>query len=461
MLAVNNINAPDGAFLREQKIDTSGIYLELISKFIAGKCVPINVDFRELISWVKLGDQQTHLLHPYPAKLIPHIAHFFVNAKVLKHDNPIVLDPFCGSGTVALEASLSDIETHICDANPLALLIAKVKTTKYNTDLLLDVLSEIVRKVKSYKKTISIGVVNSSKWYSESRKNKLELIVRAIEEVAFNDEKDFFKVCFSVLARRLSNADPAISVPVEIREKDSFSAQRNKQIAERKKWLETVSVIDEFKSICTANVERVKAANRTNLNRRCAKIVSDDVKILSSYYNDNVRPSLIITSPPYGSAQKYIRSSSLSLNWLGFVGPTSLTELEDKSIGREHAPAYRKKTYSDFLPPEFENFLAKIKVKNKVRYEITRQYLHEMKIALCQICSCLRDKGHVVLVTGNNNVCGEVLRNDIFVRAIMESNGLELSLHLIDDIKSRGLMTKRNKTAAMINRETVMVFHKR
>ncbi|MGR5955219.1 DNA adenine methylase [Enterobacter ludwigii] len=461
MLTLNNINAPDCALLKVQHTDTSEIYLELIRKFNVDKCVPINVDFRELVHWIKLGDQQTHLLHPYPAKLIPHIAHFFINAKVLKHDNPIVLDPFCGSGTVALEASLSDIETHISDANPLALLIAKVKTTNYNPESLLEVLDDLGRKFKVYRKTVKIDVVNSNKWYSESRKSKLELIVRAINEMKPSDEKDFFKICFSVLARRLSNADPAISVPVQIREKESFSAQRNAKISERKKWLETVSVIDEFNSICTSNIERVKAANKTNSNRRCAKIVSDDVKTLTSYYKYNTKPSLIITSPPYGSAQKYIKSSSLSLNWLGFVGPDELIELEDKSIGREHAPAYRKKVYDGLLPPDFQDFLAKIKVKNKVRYEITKQYLFEMKTALFQISTCLRDKGHVVLVTGNNNVCGEVLRNDLFVRAIMEANGLELSLHLIDDIKSRGLMTKRNKTAAMINRETVMVFHKR
>jgi DNA modification methylase len=38
---------------------------------------------------------------------------------------------------------------------------------------------------------------------------------------------------------------------------------------------------------------------------------------------------LIITSPPYGSAQKYIRSTSQSLNWLGFTPPQGLRSLEE------------------------------------------------------------------------------------------------------------------------------------
>ena len=38
--------------------------------------------------------------------------------------------------------------------------------------------------------------------------------------------------------------------------------------------------------------------------------------------------------------------------------------------------------------------------------------------------------------------------------------GLSLKLILVDDIKSRGLMTKRNRTASIISRETVLIFEK-
>jgi tRNA G10 N-methylase Trm11 len=43
----------------------------------------------------------------------------------------LVLDPFCGSGTVALEASIHGFLPLVADANPLALLLTKVKTTPY------------------------------------------------------------------------------------------------------------------------------------------------------------------------------------------------------------------------------------------------------------------------------------------------------------------------------------------
>lgn len=148
------------------------------------------------------------------------------------------------------------------------------------------------------------------------------------------------------------------------------------------------------------------------------------------------------------------------MNWLGFVEPAKLTTLEDKSIGREHAPAIRKKLYEGELPDTFEDLLIKINARNELRSFITRQYLFEMKQALTEMARVTQKGGHIVLVTGNNQVCEEVLRNDEFTIQTLSSLGLKLELSLIDHIKSRGLMTKRNKTASVISRESVLVFSK-
>ncbi|MBW8002704.1 MAG: site-specific DNA-methyltransferase [Planctomycetes bacterium] len=67
---------------------------------------PISVDFRKMVDWLK-PDSYTHIIHPYPAKLLMHIPHFFLANNLLSPDGGRVLDPFCGSGTVLLEAKLS------------------------------------------------------------------------------------------------------------------------------------------------------------------------------------------------------------------------------------------------------------------------------------------------------------------------------------------------------------------
>lgn len=58
------------------------------------------------------------------------------------------MDPFCGSGTVALEASIHGFKPLVADANPFALLLTKVKTTPYNVDKLIEVKNHILKKAK-------------------------------------------------------------------------------------------------------------------------------------------------------------------------------------------------------------------------------------------------------------------------------------------------------------------------
>ena len=42
----------------------------------------------------------THGIHPYTAKLIPHIPRYFIEKYTYKDE--VILDPFCGSGTTAV-----------------------------------------------------------------------------------------------------------------------------------------------------------------------------------------------------------------------------------------------------------------------------------------------------------------------------------------------------------------------
>ena len=72
----------------------------------------------------------THSLHPYPAKYIPQIPNTLIQE--LSSVGDTVLDPFSGSGTTLVEALLLKRHAVGVDANPLACLIARAKTTRLN-----------------------------------------------------------------------------------------------------------------------------------------------------------------------------------------------------------------------------------------------------------------------------------------------------------------------------------------
>ncbi|QAZ38094.1 hypothetical protein C1M51_00895 [Methylibium sp. Pch-M] len=423
----------------------------------------LDVSFRELVSWVRQGDQLTHQIHPYPAKLLPHIAHFFVNASILRRGSA-VLDPFAGSGTVALEASLADATALVADANPLAALITKVKTTPYDSTALVESAQRLSRRVARFRIAPTVPVVNEHLWYFQHTKQDLERLLRGIHELDDDQERDFFRVCFSVTARRLSLADPSISVPVRLGTKERLSATTNKAVKAHLQWIRRASVLEEFGRVVQANIGRVAAANRVFPQRRQSVTAGNDARSLTldglPMRSETVH--LTITSPPYGSAQKYVRSCALALNWLSLCSPSGLSALEGKSIGREHLPAKQgAPEMNDLrLPVSLRRTLSQVLARNPHRAAITETYLYELQQAMKELVRVTAANGHAVIVVGNNTVAGLPLRNDEFIAATLKDLGLDLELCLRDRIHSRGLLTTRNPTAGLIAGETVMLFRK-
>ena len=87
----------------------------------------------------------THDIHEYPHKIVPQIAKELIEKYSTEGDT--VLDPFCGSGTSLLEANLLGRNVVGMDINPLACLIAKVKTTAVNKDQLNHIIQNLKEQI--------------------------------------------------------------------------------------------------------------------------------------------------------------------------------------------------------------------------------------------------------------------------------------------------------------------------
>ncbi|MGE5788527.1 MAG: DNA methyltransferase [Myxococcales bacterium] len=74
--------------------------------------------------------RHVHGFHSYPARMHPDTARSLVCG--LCREQELVLDPFCGSGTVLVEARLQRRATFGIDANPLAVALARLKTQGFD-----------------------------------------------------------------------------------------------------------------------------------------------------------------------------------------------------------------------------------------------------------------------------------------------------------------------------------------
>jgi SAM-dependent methyltransferase len=148
------------------------------------------------------------------------------------------------------------------------------------------------------------------------------------------------------------------------------------------------------------------------------------------------------------------------MGWLGMAVPGELRPLENMSIGREHFAVSECSKCPTTGIDAADRLIKRVYASNSLRATIVATYLNEMREAMREMVRVLKPGGHLVLVIGNNEVCGLPFRSSVFLTEICEGLGLRAKLRLIDEIKSRGLMTKRNKTASVITREWVILLEK-
>lgn len=427
---------------------------------------PIRINFREIIPELNSTERYSHLIHSYPAKLLCHIPYFFLQTDCFCPENGVVLDPFCGTGTVMLEANISGRNAKGADANPLACLISEVKTTYIKKEDLQKTLGTIILRSKRNNTTEYIDTTSISRWFSESTILQLWNLECAIKKVENKKHQDFFMMCLSNLVKKVSFADPSISVPVKLNpERFVQNPDRMESTRFKLKTLENVDVYDKFENICQLNINRIDSLGDIYSNGIKSEVISNDARYLTKEIGSedllqDESIDLILTSPPYAGAQKYIRSSWLNLYWLGTKNSEDIRLLNKQNIGREDyhkADIYRIvtniKAADDILTALYNEG------KNE-RAFIVGNYLNEMKSAIDESVRVLKTGGYMIIVIGNNTVCGRPFDTQDYLTTYITSKGLRLQFKLIDDIKSYGLMTKRNKTASRISCEWVLVFKK-
>lgn len=435
-----------GESFKPYPVDTSVALAGLLDRFERDR-QPAAISFRQLVPWLKVGERASHYLHPYPAKLLPHIAHFFLANRMLVGSDEIVLDPFCGSGTVAVETVLSGRTALYADANPLGRLITAVKTRSIDRASLAAASAEVREGFRRSRARKLPDVVNLEKWFNPNVTSDLVRLRAAIGALEDETVRDFMRVTFSAVTRKASNSDPRFSVPVRYRDGDAPSNQ---------------SVAALFETQLESNIARIVGLGQV-VSLGTATAAGIDARHLTTALGEQLPDNsvgMIISSPPYASAQKYVRAASLSLGWLDLAPSNGLRHLEDQTIGREHHAKASWANIGSTGIDDADALIAQIAKKSASRAKIVVTYLIEMRAALAEAVRVLRPGGCFVLVIGDNTVCGHRFASSDYLRVMLEEMGMTTILSLVDPIPSRGLMTRRNETAGIIASESIIVLRK-
>lgn len=276
----------------------------------------------------------THGLHEYPARMIPQIAEKLLDTYTEEGDR--VLDPFCGSGTTLVEAKLALRNAVGNDINPLAVLLAKVKSTPINFgSISFDFYNFMSKLETDYLEARRNNALpeppyevhpNLLHWFKDEPARDLEFLYRYIEQLNNETLKDFLKIVLSDTIFRSSNIDHRSSRFIRIlKNNELVQFKPNALEIFRKKLLDSVSKVSRFTST-VHDLERASGKiSHTEVNRGDAKKLPFPKNSFDA----------IVTSPPYGEEKNtvaYARWSKFSVALLRLNHET-LKEAERRSLG--------------------------------------------------------------------------------------------------------------------------------
>ncbi len=330
-------------------------------------------------------DDLTHGFHAYPARMHPAIAQLLLRELAIA-PRPTVLDPFCGSGTVAVEAMLAGWRSLGSDLDPLALRLARVKTHVTDArarERFLDLLEQIgeasERRVRERVDVWAELPAEERAWYDVHVLKELAGLLAEIRRVREGRQRLALEMVFSAIvvkfsrqraetAQRTSTKRIRKGLPTE------FFVRKGRELVER--WAALASLLPE----------------RPQLPR----FVLSDARTLPNTLAGEFRCDLVLCSPPYGGTYDYAHHHARRHAWLG-IGSSDLRERE---IGaRRHLSRARS-----------------------ARERWDRE-LHDVLVSLREL---MNDEAVMVLLIGDAELAGERVPADRQIERLAERAELEL-----------------------------------
>lgn len=413
----------------------------------------------------------THYLFRYPAKFHPPIARLLVGRYT--KSGQTVLDPFCGSGSLLVEAMVGERRSIGVDVDPLAVFVSRIKTTRFQPRLLkasLDSIKDAVAGVSRGDKEYAHRMFNdiSEDHYRRSIRNErltipeipnlihwfrryvivdLARMLARIDGVAIPDtHRDFFRLVFASIIRNSSNADP---VPVSGLEVTSH--MKNRDALGR-----LVNPVELFVKAADKAVRAATEFTGATRGSAGARIRQGDARELLSHVRERV--DAVITSPPYHNAVDYYRRHQLEMYWLGLTNSQAKRlQLRSRYIGRSRIPNRDMIAFdTEKLPPLAELWDARIRATEPRRANDLKHYVLSMAEFFAELKGVMAPGAPAVFVVGHSQWNGTQLpTTQLFSEAAAPR--FELIDKYSYPVKNR-YMSYARRNGASIDEEHVLVF---
>jgi len=420
----------------------------------------LNVEIYERLQPIQFTpniNEHIHRWAPYVQGFSASFVQSILDQYKTEYNNPIILDPFAGCGTVLVQSKLNGYISVGTELNPLLQFIADTKLNCWDIspDYLLKIYNSMNRNTISKAPTF----LKSQSQFNEGVLKNLEIIKGGIESIEAKNQKqkkanDLIRLAFSSILIDCSN-------------------------------LKRTPCLGYFK-----NKKLDNNAPFVLFNQKIHQIV-DDLQIIKSQYEDFIykeskvihanamlfdhdkRFDIVLTSPPYMNGLDYVMNYKIEMGWLGFAkNHKELKKIKDDMVVCDNVS---KGLIRDFYEKDlYENKSIYTnewieEIKNNIRKNITKRggyrrtdmpyivhkYFDDLYKVMKKVVSSINLGGRFILVIGDSLIADVYVPTDLLIAKI----GLDVGLNIEKIEKARSRRSGQIRSYKL--RESIVTLIKR
>lgn len=365
-----------------------------------------------------------------------------------------ILDPFMGSGTLAVEASLFDTEIFGCEMDPFARLVSEVSILRYDeNDLkcLENILKDILDNFIDYKPNIDLypNLKNIEYWFEKDVFDSLLKLKSYIYD-KYDTSKyiDYLKVIFADCIKPSSLLERQSTKP--------YISSKYKKI--------TKPVNESFSYSFFKHLNATKEYNLEGVDRKSKKINWLSFDATSIEFKKEL-VDLVITSPPYLNAFDYTSIIKIDSSWVGTLVNNDIDILRSKQVGHQKRKDNNinnevylifKSIYDEILSSEVKN-----KKHNSLSLAKTcLSYFNDIYLNLSCIYNGLTTNGQYHMIIGDNVVNNIMINTHKIIAELAIAIGFKWIGYYKFPIKDHRTSIPRNGKGGKIDVEYVIILEK-
>lgn len=403
----------------------------------------------------------THGLHSYAAKCPPQLVEYSIEKYSQSGD--IILDPMVGSGTTLVEAKIHGRRSIGFDIDPLACLIARVKSSIIEDHKIEEIFQHVISDTKRDLKKLETNRVNAALlerakspdflnrdyWFNQGVQQQLALLGHHIDRLATEKQiREFLWVAFSGI----------ILTKVSVANARDIIHSRHHYL----KHAEEPDVLDKFeRRVWKMRKQMQEFGQLCAKSEAQAEVHVGDARKLPIEDNSI---NLVFTSPPYATALDYPRAHFLAVNWMRSilkVNPDQYKRKGETYIGSERGKIAEKES-PQTLTLTAHSVVDQLRKIDQRKSQLIERYFLDMTSAFSEINRVLKPGKHAVIVVCPSHIRKTEIPTHHVFSEIASSLGMKLiseQTRMIDSRK-RVLPYVRESFGNRMSTEYVLVYKK-